>query len=201
MTPLPVPTRDPAAMLKTALLEWGGHSDLWGFGYGSLIWRPEFSFVEQRHATVHGWHRALKMWSRLNRGTPDCPGLVFGMLSGGSSRGMVFRIQREHGHEATLKLWQREMITGVYDPRWLDCHTPQGPVRALAFTLSRKSPSHTGVLSDEAYRRLFSTACWCFRTTLDYARLTRDELGRLGIHDRALERLLRLSQASDGMKE
>jgi cation transport protein ChaC len=188
-------------MLKTALLEWGGHSDLWVFGYGSLIWRPEFSFVEQRHATVHGWHRALKMWSRINRGTPDCPGLVFGMLSGGSCRGMVFRIQREHGHEAIHRLWQREMITGVYDPRWLDCHTPQGPVRALAFTLSRKSPSHTGVLSDEEYRRIFSKACGCFGTTLDYARLTRDELRRLGIHDRALERLLRLSQASDGMKE
>jgi cation transport protein ChaC len=57
------------------------------------------------------------------------------------------------------------------------------------------------VLSDEEYRRIFSKACGCFGTTLDYARLTRDELRRLGIHDRALERLLRLSQASDGMKE
>ena len=85
------------------------------------------------------------------------------------------------------------------------CTIPVGwtatPLRALAFTLSRKSPSHTGVLSDEEYRRIFSKACGCFGTTLDYARLTRDELRRLGIHDRALERLLRLSQASDGMKE
>lgn len=188
-------------MLKTALQQWGGHSDLWVFGYGSLIWRPEFSSVEQRHATVHGWHRALKMWSRINRGTPDCPGLVFGMLSGGSCRGMVFRIPHEHGHEAMHKLWQREMVTGVYDPRWLDCHTAQGKVRALAFTLSRQSPSHTGVLTDEEYRRIFSKACGCFGSTLDYARLTRDELRRLGIHDRALDRLLQLSQASDGVKE
>jgi cation transport protein ChaC len=41
---------------------------------------------------VHGWHRALKMWSRINRGTPDCPGLVFGLLTGGCCQGMVFRI-------------------------------------------------------------------------------------------------------------
>ena len=181
-------------MLKTALQQWGGHSDLWVFGYGSLIWRPEFSFVEQRHATVHGWHRALKMWSRINRGTPDCPGLVFGMLSGGSCRGMVFRIPHEHGHEAIHKLWQREMITGVYDPRWLDCHTPHGKVRALAFTLSRKSPNHTGELPDHEYRRILAQACGRFGTTRDYAQATYDELRRHGIHDRALARLIALAQ-------
>ena len=194
MSPLPAPVRDPAAMLKEALQQWGGHTDLWVFGYGSLIWRPEFSFMEQRHARVHGWHRALKMWSRINRGTPDCPGLVFGMLSGGTCRGMVFRIAKEHGHEALQRLWQREMITGVYDPRWLDCHTDHGPVRALAFTLSRKSPHHTGELSEENYRRIFAQASGCYGTTLDYARLTCEELRRMGIHDRALERLLKLSQ-------
>ena len=41
------------------------------------------------------------------------------------------------------------MPTGVYDPRWLPCRTPQGTVRALAFTLDRASPAHTGALSDE----------------------------------------------------
>ena len=184
-------------MLEATVRHWGGHADLWVFGYGSLIWRPEFSFVERRPGTVHGWHRALKMWSHINRGTPDCPGLVFGMMSGGSCRGMVFRIPRERGHQSIHQLWQREMVTGVYDPRWLDCHTPHGKVQALAFTLSRKSPSHTGVLSDEEYRHIFSKACGCFGSTLDYARLTRDELRRLGIHDRALERLLRLSQTPD----
>ena len=81
-------------MLEQVLHEWGGHEDLWIFGYGSLIWRPDFEFAERRPAKVHGWHRALKMWSRINRGTPERPGLVFGMLSGGCCRGMVFRIPR-----------------------------------------------------------------------------------------------------------
>lgn len=73
-------------MLERALDEWGGQQDLWIFGYGSLIWKPDFDYAERRPAKVHGWHRALKMWSRINRGTPECPGLVFGMLSGGSCR-------------------------------------------------------------------------------------------------------------------
>lgn len=195
MPSLAVPLRDPAPMLDKALAEWGGESDLWIFGYGSLIWRPEFDFVERRAAKVHGWHRALKMWSRLNRGTPECPGLVFGMLSGGSCRGMVFRVPQLHARQVMINLWQREMSLGVYDPRWLDCQTPEGPVRALAFTLSRRSPSHAGVLPDAEYQRIFSEATGIYGTTRDYAQATYDELQRLGIEDQALRRLLALANA------
>ncbi len=194
MTNLPAPLRDPAPMLERALQEWGGHKDLWVFGYGSLIWRPDFDFAERRAARVHGWHRALKMWSRINRGTPECPGLVFGMLSGGSCRGMVFRVDKAHARQVLINLWQREMMTAVYDPRWLTCHTPQGGVQALAFTLSRKSPNHTGELPDQEYCRIFEQACGRFGTTRDYAQATFDELRRLGIHDRSLARLLSLAE-------
>jgi cation transport protein ChaC len=181
-------------MLEQVIARWGGHQDLWVFGYGSLIWRPEFDYVERRPARVNGWHRALKMWSRINRGTPDCPGLVFGLLTGGSCQGMVFRIAREQGREVLVRLWAREMVTGVYDPRWLTCHTPAGPVAALAFTLSRKSPNHTGVLSPEQYRRIFSDARGRYGTTLEYAQRTYEELLRHQIRDRHLERLLQLAR-------
>ena len=194
MTNLPAPLRDPAPMLERVLQEWGGHQDLWIFGYGSLIWRPDFDYAERRPAKVHGWHRALKMWSRINRGTPECPGLVFGMLSGGSCRGMVFRIDKAHARQVMINLWQREMPTGVYDPRWLTCQTPQGPVSALAFTLSRKSHNHTGELPDHEYRRIFDEACGRYGTTRDYAQATYDELRKHGIHDRALARLIALAQ-------
>ena len=186
------PLRDPALLLEKALAEWGGQDDLWVFGYGSLIWRPEFDFLERRPARVHGWHRALKMWSRINRGTPERPGLVFGLLTGGACRGVVFRIAREHGGAALARLWQREMKMAVYDPRWLPADTPQGRVRALAFTLSRKSPSHTGELSEEEYRAIFAFASGIYGTTLDYAHRTLEELKRHDIHDRNLEKLLRL---------
>ena len=188
------PYRDPQPMLERALHEWGGHDDLWIFGYGSLIWRPDFDYAERRPALVHGWHRALKMWSRINRGTPERPGLVFGLLTGGCCRGMVFRIPRAEGRAVLTRLWKREMVTAVYDPRWLTCHTPQGPVEALAFTLSRKSPSHTGVLSEEEYRAIFEEATGIYGTTLDYAHRTLEELQRHEIRDRNLERLLRLIQ-------
>lgn len=190
------PLRDPAAMLERTLHEWGGHGDLWVFGYGSLIWRPEFDFAERRPARVHGWHRALKMWSRINRGTPEKPGLVFGLLTGGCCQGMVFRIPQAQGCEVLARLWAREMITAVYDPKWLRCDTAHGPVKALAFTLSKKSPNHTGVLSEDEYRRIFSEASGRYGTSWDYARLTLEELKRHNIRDRGLERLVRLMERS-----
>jgi cation transport protein ChaC len=192
---MPTPLRDPKPMLDRVIDEWGGHQDLWLFGYGSLIWRPDFGFTERHPARVHGWHRALKMWSRVNRGSVETPGLVFGLLSGGSCRGMVFRVPMADGLETLGRLWLREMPTGVYDPRWLDCEMPHGSVRALAFTLSRRSPNFTGELSEERYRHIFANAVGRYGSSLDYAQQTLLELRRHGIHDAALARLVRLAQA------
>lgn len=187
---LPPPVRDPAPLLARTLAEWGGRSDLWVFGYASLIWRPDFEVRERRIAHVQGWHRALKMWSRVNRGTPEQPGLVFGLLTGGSCHGVVFRVHRQQAPAVLGTLWEREMPTGVYDPRWLRCETPQGPVAALAFTLSRHSPNYTGPLSPQQYRHIFAHAHGRYGSTHDYAHQTLESLRSHGIHDRALEQLL-----------
>jgi cation transport protein ChaC len=177
-------------MLARAKDEWGGRGDLWVFAYASLIWRPDFDPSEQRLARVHGWHRALKMWSRVNRGTPECPGLVFALLPGGSCQGAVLRVPQRDGEAVLHQLWDREMMTGVYDPKWLPCQTPDGPVRALGFTLSRKSPNFTGDLPAQRYREIFAGSRGRYGSTLDYARQTLQCLKDHGIHDHALHRLL-----------
>ena len=171
--------------------QWGGKTDMWVFGYASLIWRPEFAFAERRFALAHGYHRALKMWSTYNRGTPEQPGLVFGLLPGGSCKGMVFRIPRAQVAAALVPLWEREMPNAVYDPRWLQCKTQAGMVTALAFTLSKASPDHTGELEHSTYQKIFDSACGRYGTTRDYARRTFDGLREVGIHDRALGDLLK----------
>ena len=190
----PAPSRDAAAMLAATLNEWGGQHDLWIFGYASLIWRPGFEAAEQRFATLHGYHRALKMWSRVNRGSPAQPGLVFGLLPGGSCRGVAFRLPREQVAATLPALWEREMPNAVYDPRWLRCRTAQGDVKALAFTLSRRSPHHAGTLSAQHYQQIFSSASGRYGTTRDYAQMTYDQLRALGIEDAALGIILQLSK-------
>lgn len=167
--------------------------DLWVFGYASLLWRPEFEAQEQHISRVWGWHRALKMWSRLNRGCPECPGLVFALLPGGSCQGVAYRVAKEQADEVLQRLWAREMPMDVYTPSWLPCHTPQGLVKALAFTLPRSSPNFTGQLPPETYRHIFRQASGRFGTTLDYAQQTYESLLAHGIEDRALASLLRLA--------
>ena len=195
-------TWDPAQrngpqMMADTLAQWrslGPKADLWVFGYASLVWRPEFEAAEQRIAKVHGYHRCLHMWSRVNRGTPERPGLVFALMAGGSCTGMALRLPHAQVEAAMPALWAREMPNPVYDPKWLRCTTALGPVHALAFTLSRRSPNHTGQLSDERYRDIFAHAHGRYGSTLDYLAQTAHALRERGLRDREIERLMALAR-------
>ena len=170
-----------------------GLDALWVFGYASLIWRPEFEALEHRPARVNGWHRALRMRSRVNRGTPEQPGLVFALLPGGACRGVVYRLHPGQHDEALERLWAREMVTGVYDPRFVPARTQHGVVSALTFTLSRSSPQCHARLDDAQMLHILRHARGRFGTTLEYLVETAHALRAHGVHDREVERLVRLA--------
>src|ERR1700741_1067017 len=88
--------------------------DLWVFGYGSLIWRPGFEFVERIPARLIGEHRALCVYSFVHRGTPEKPGLVLGLDRGGACRGVAFRVSAKKRSETVDYLRGREQTTNVY---------------------------------------------------------------------------------------
>jgi len=190
----PDPATHPTAVLAQLHRRWGPRQSLWVFGYASLIWRPEFHAAEQRSAKVHGWHRALRMRSRINRGTPERPGLVFALLPGGACRGEVHRLPPDRAEAELERLWQREMPTGVYTPRWLPCRTDQGVVPALAFTLQRSSDACLGRLPDDEVLEILRHARGRYGSTLEYLVLTAQALRQRGIHDREIERLMRLAR-------
>jgi cation transport protein ChaC len=193
-----MPGRDPAAQLNRLRAQWGGRTDLWIFGYASLIWRPEFDAAEHRPALVRGWHRALRMRSRINRGSPQQPGLVFALLPGGACRGVAYRLRREQADEELERLWAREMPTGVYDARWLPCSTAQGTVAALGFTLSRHSANYVAELPDHEVLHILRHARGRYGSTLDYLADTARALRQHGVRDREIDRLMALA-ARDGL--
>ncbi|RVU47144.1 gamma-glutamylcyclotransferase [Rubrivivax rivuli] len=187
--------RDPAEALRQLRTQWRPHREWWVFGYASLIWRPEFEAAEHRPALVRGWHRALRMRSRINRGTPQQPGLVFALLPGGACRGVVYRLRTDSAEAELDRLWAREQPTGVYDARLLPARTAHGVVPALAFTLSRRSVACLPRLPDEEMVHILRHARGRYGSTLDYLAQTARALRERGWHDREVERLMALAQA------
>ena len=126
--------------------------DLWVFGYGSLMWRPGFPFVERIEARLIGAHRALCVYSFFHRGTPERPGLVLGLDLGGACRGIAYRVAAVERAGTIAYLRAREQVTTVYRecmrPVWLT-GDPRRQVPALCYMVDRSHPQYAGRLSLE----------------------------------------------------
>nr|WP_329610627.1 gamma-glutamylcyclotransferase [Advenella mandrilli] len=173
------------SMLET-LAEHPSPEEIWVFGYGSLIWRPEFHFQEDRLATLQGYHRSLCLWSSVNRGTPEQPGLVFGLDSGGTCQGKVFKLHDNNIHEQFRLLWKREMPSGAYIPKWIKCETMMGPITALAFVMDINSHAYIQGLTRDETLDIVLNACGTCGPCPEYVLETASALAQASINDENL---------------
>ena len=165
---------------------------VWLFAYGSLIWRPECTAVERVRGRVHGYHRGLYLWSHEHRGTPQLPGLVFGLDRGGSCSGFAYRLPEDNLEAALNALWRREMPVPSYRPHWLNCRLEDGSqVQALGFVLERHLPSYAGNLPDGVLSQVLANASGRYGTTRDYVEQTISALRSHAMPDRNLEARLK----------
>ncbi len=165
---------------------------VWLFAYGSLIWRPEGTALERQRARVHGYHRGLYLWSHEHRGTPQTPGLVFGLDRGGSCSGFAYRLDEGSLEDSLMALWQREMPFPAYRPHWLNCRLDDGSkVQALGFVLERHLPCYAGNLPDTLLGEILETAQGRFGSTRDYVEQTLHALRHHQMPDRNLEARVR----------
>ena len=182
---------DRAASLALTLKDVAPERDVWIFGYGSLMWNPAFHHVELRPARLHGWHRRFCLWNTFGRGSPEKPGLMLALEPGGACAGVALRIAAEAVQSELTVLWNREMLTGAYLPRWVRLASAAGPVDALTFVVNRAHPRYTGRLPPERVAQLLAHARGPLGECREYLEQTVAELARHGAKDGAMHALLR----------
>ena len=164
--------------------------DLWVFGYGSLMWRPGFEFLERQTARLYGYHRALCVWSWVHRGTPEQPGLVFGLDAGGSCVGRAFRVCASRKHEVAEYLYQREMVTAVYRPRLQRIYQANGQqATALTFIVDRQHVQYAGRLNAAQAAAVVARSHGQSGPNPDYLLSTLLHMEELGIREPELNRV------------
>lgn len=174
----------------------GKHTgDLWVFGYGSLMWRPDFPFVERRRARLAGYRRCFCVYSTHHRGSPERPGLVLGLDRGGVCEGMVFRVAASDVATVRAYLRAREQVNGVYREAVVTVRLhgePPREVSALAYIVERAHPSYAGRLPLGIQCCLIRGARGRSGANLDYLINTVAHLKELGIDEAELNRILAL---------
>jgi cation transport protein ChaC len=167
-------------------------ADLWVFGYGSLMWRPGFEFVEQVQARLIGEHRALCVYSFDHRGTPEKPGLVLGLDRGGACRGVAFRVAAKRRDDTIEYLRAREQTTNVYREVmrsvWLENEARQR-VSALTFVVDRGHVQYAGRLSLPEQLRYVSQGHGRSGSNRDYVLSTVKSIEAQGFRDPQLHQL------------
>jgi glutathione-specific gamma-glutamylcyclotransferase len=169
-----------------------GNGDLWVFGYGSLMWRPGFEFIEKVPARLIGEHRALCVYSFDHRGTPEKPGLVLGLDRGGACRGIAFRVAPELRNSTIEYLRAREQTTHVYREVvrsvWLN-NSSQQRVSALTYVADRSHVQYAGRLPLNEQLRIVRQGHGRSGNNRDYVLATVKAIEAEGFRDEQLHRL------------
>lgn len=167
--------------------------DLWVFGYGSLMWRPGFDYVEKAPAKCVGYKRSFCIYSTVYRGTPEEQGLVLGLDAGGETTGMAFKIAAENKHEVMEYLRERELINDVYIEvlHPLDI-TGHGRQMALCYVATQGHEQYAGDLTLEQQAEIIAVASGCRGANSDYLFNSHETLVKLDIADEQLGELSKL---------
>jgi cation transport protein ChaC len=167
----------------------------WVFGYGSLMWRPQFSYLEAKPALLVGAHRALCVASVVHRGSRRRPGLVLGLDVGGRCEGIAFRLAAGDARHIRNELKKREQVTLVYREAMRSVQLLDGSsrsVRALCFLTDRNHPQYAGALP--LYRQAWMVRAAVGRSgrNADYVLSTLEHMEEADVADQKLAKLVNI---------
>lgn len=179
------------ASLRQALERYTPGEEAWVFAYGSLMWNPAFEFAESVRGCVEGWRRSFCFWTPLGRGTPELPGLMLALEQGGSCDGIVYRLAAQQVRSELAILWNREMLSGIYQPHWLPATLRDGrTVNAVTFVVDTSHSQYSGDIPADRKAYHLAYAEGRRGATRDYLANTAAHTRALGIHDPYIEDLV-----------
>ena len=166
---------------------------LWVFGYGSIIWRPNFPHTVAYWATAVGWSRRFWQGSNDHRGTVESPGRVLTLVpfSGEQCRGRVFGVAPAQVGLVLDELDYREK--NGYQRHTISVDTDElGLIDALTYIASPDNPAWLGDASDDAIANHILKSTGPSGTNRDYALSLHKALQAEGIHDKHIQSIAEL---------
>lgn len=176
--------------LRQTLVQCPCRQDVWVFGYGSLIWNPLLEFAETQIGHLTGWSRDFNIRLLGGRASDGAPGRMLGLRSGGETRGMAFRLAADKVQCELRLLWMREMLAGVYMPRWCELLLADGRrVWAITFITD---PGHVLYEPDsqvDTVAAMIANACGVLGSNAEYLFSLEQALCRYAIEDESISML------------
>ncbi|TWI66454.1 cation transport regulator ChaC [Pseudoduganella lurida] len=157
-----------------------GHHSVWLFGYGSLIWKADFPFLERRPASIAGWVRRFWQGSHDHRGTPEAPGRVVTLVpqEGATCHGMAYLVTPEefaHLDHREKNGYLRVPIDIVFDGG--------GSVLGLVYIARQDNAAFLGAAPERDIARQIATAHGPSGPNADYLLHLAQALRELGHED------------------
>lgn len=172
---------------------------LWVFGYGSLMWRPDFPFEYQVNGRCYGVQRSFCVRSVFHLGTYAKPGLVLGLDRGGVCEGVLFYVPPATASKTLSYLRKREQVTRVYREVYKPVEFLDGServCRALCYVADRGHKQYIGSLSVQRKAEIITRCVGRSGRNIDYLLSTLRHMNELGFHDAELNRILALTGCS-----
>ncbi len=162
----------------------------WIFGYGSLMWKPGFDYIESYQAKLNGMHRAPCIYSWVHRGTKERPGIVLGLDQGGNCSGKAFKIKGANYDSVIAYLRKREMTTKVYRETTHPIILETGEqVTTITYIVDQNHEQYAGQLSYKKLLQQIKGAVGMSGPNEEYFLSTAEHLFQAGIRDPLMERI------------
>lgn len=131
-----------------------GKSSLWIFGYGSLVWKPDFKYRRSKVGYIQGYKRRFWHGDNFHRGNDELPGRVVTLIEDddASTWGVAFEVTGPQVEESLKYLNVREAVCGGYVTKMVDFYAEgesQPPVQALLYIATTDNPLYLGPASAE----------------------------------------------------